>query len=207
MLAMFSNVWDRKYNSTVTLLNYYLLVNRKDLSQILSNIADMSAQEAASPRLTLPIPLHVQLEHQQHEGHSQDSGHEQVTAEETRNAILACKEHEIMMVQVSEFVRDARRPRHGADGARGQGAGGAQHRHPDVEPARQHGVQGLMQCSLRVSCDQCLSIGQIWQRKIYQLISKSRLHLFIEDTQQISAKAQLLSLTIVVAIMASCITR
>ena len=196
-------------DSTVTLLNYYLLVNRKDLSQILSNIADMSAQEAASPspRLTLPIPLHVQLEHQQHEGHSQDSGHEQVTAEETRNAILACKEHEIMMVQVSEFVRDARRPRHGADGARGQGAGGAQHRHPDVEPARQHGVQGLMQCSLRVSCDQCLSIGQIWQRKIYQLISKSRLHLFIEDTQQISAKAQLLSLTIVVAIMASCITR
>ena len=106
-----------------------------------------------------------------------------------------------MMVQVSEFVRDAR---HGADGARGQGAGGAQHRHPDVEPARQHGVQGLMQCSLRVSCDQCLSIGQIWQRKIYQLISKSRLHLFIEDTQQISAKAQLLSLAIVMAIMASC---
>ena len=186
-------------DSTVTLLNYYLLVNRKDLSQILSNIADMSAQEAASPRLTLPIPLHVQLEHQQHQGHSQDSGHEQVTAEETRNAILV-----IIMVQVSEFVRDAR---HGADGARGQGAGGAQHRHPDVEPARQHGVQGLMQCSLRVSCDQCLSIGQIWQRKIYQLISKSRLHLFIEDTQQISAKAQLLSLTIVVAIMASCITR
>ena len=180
-------------DSTVTLLNYYLLVNRKDLSQILSNIADMSAQEAASPspRLTLPIPLHVQLEHQQHEGHSQDSGHEQVTAEETRNAILACKEHEIMMVQVSEFVRDARRPRHGADGARGQGAGGAQHRHPDVEPARQHGVQGLMQCSLRVSCDRCLSIGQIWQRKIYQLISKSRLHLFTEDTQQISAKTQL----------------
>ena len=143
MLAMFSNVWDRKYNSTVTLLNYYLLVNRKDLSQ-LSNLADMSAQEAASPspRLTLPIPLHVQLEHKQHEGHSQDSGHEQVTAEETRNAILV-----IIMVQVSEFVRDAR---HGADGARGQGAGGAQHRHPDVEPARQHGVQGLMQCSLRV---------------------------------------------------------
>ena len=182
--------------------------NRKDLSQILSNIADMSAQEAASPspRLTLPIPLHVQLEHQQHQGHSQDSGHEQVTAEETRNAILACKEHEIIMVQVSEFVRDARRPRHGADGARGQGAGGAQHRHPDVEPARQHGVQGLMQCSPRV-ISVCLLIGQIWQRKIYQLISKSRLHLFIEDTQQISAKAQLLSLTIVVAIMASCITR
>ena len=97
------------------------------------------------------------------------------------------------MVQVSEFVRDAR---HGAVGARGQGAGGAQHRHPDVEPARQHGVQGLMQCSLRVSC---LSIGQIWQRKIYQLISKSRLHLFTEDIQQISAKAQLLSLAIVMA--------
>ena len=116
-----------------------------------------------------------------------------MTAEETRNAILV-----IITVQVSEFVRDARRPRHGADGARGQGAGGAQHRHPDVEPARQHGVQGLRQCSPRV-ISVCLLIGQIWQRKIYQLISKSRLHLFIEDTQQFSAKTQLLSLAIVMA--------
>ena len=81
------------------------------------------------------------------------------------------------MVQVSEFVRDARGPRHGADWARPQGEGGAQHRHPDVEPPRQHGVQGLMRCNL--PCDQCLWIGQIRHRKIYQLISKSRLHLFV----------------------------
>ena len=54
------------------------------------------------------------------------------------------------MVQVSEFVRDARGPRHGADWARPQGEGGPQHRHPDVEPPRQHGVQGLRQCNPRV---------------------------------------------------------
>ena len=47
----------------------------------------MSEQKAASPCLTLPITLHVKLEHQQHQGGSQDSSHEQVSTEETRDLL------------------------------------------------------------------------------------------------------------------------